>query len=88
MVRFLISATLRGGAGMKGLVLIKGNTAFSLKLNVLCFNPDRNENVPVLNGFLAFSSDFYLFKSSKCTLSVNYFCEKLFTLKANIFIYD
>ena len=48
----------------------------------------KDENVLALDEIPSFSSDLYLFQSSNYTPDVNYVCDKLFILKANIFLYD
>ena len=44
------------------------------------------ENILALNEIPAFLSEFVPLPTSKFNSNVNYFCDKLFTLKGNIFL--
>ena len=61
------------------------NSTHHFKLLPILF---RDENVPALDETPAFCTNLYLFQFSNYTSSVNNICDKLFTVKANIFLYD
>ena len=45
-------------------------------------------NIPAFDKISAFPPEFHLFQSSNYNSSVNSYCEKLFTLRGNTFLYD